>query len=170
MSGSYKSSSNTTSGGKSIRTTDGTTTHTWQFGADGSFTFPDSTVQHTAYVGQSTSGTTGVVDANCPAGVATVIFTASSGSVHTLKITAQAVGFETGVTDFADTHSADIMVVKNLRTGLGEASVYGVTYSSVSPLVIFDAQITGDVLEVTAQPTSSTNSIVVNSVGIEISV
>ena len=105
----------------------------------------------------------------CAPGVATVIYTASSANVRTVKITAQAVGFESGVVDFPDTHSADIMAIKNLRTGLGEASVYGVTYTSVNALVTFDAQITGGVLQVTAQPTSLTNSITVNTTGIEIS-
>lgn len=105
----------------------------------------------------------------CVPGVATVIYTASSANVRTVKITAQAVGFESGVVDFPDTHSADIMAIKNLRTGLGEASVYGVTYTSVNALVTFDAQITGGVLQVTAQPTSLTNSITVNTTGIEIS-
>jgi hypothetical protein len=101
-------------------------------------------------------------------GSATVIYTASSSNVGTVRITAQAVGFETGVTDFVDTHSADIMVIKNLRTGLAEASVYGVTYTSVNPLVTFDAQITDGVLEITAEPISLTNSITINTSGIEI--
>jgi hypothetical protein len=60
------------------------------------------------------------------------------------------------------------MALVNLRSGLGEASVYGVTYTSVNPLVTFDAQVTGGVLEITAQPTSLINSITVNSIGIEI--
>jgi hypothetical protein len=43
------------------------------------------------------------------------------------------------VVDFEDTHSADIIAIKNLRTGLGEASVYGVTYTSVNSLVTFES-------------------------------
>jgi hypothetical protein len=54
----YKSSSHTTIGGNTISTNDGTTTHNWQFGVDGRLTFPDSSVQTTAYTGQS-SGTSG---------------------------------------------------------------------------------------------------------------
>ncbi len=104
----------------------------------------------------------------CSPGSNTVIFTASMSTIMTLKVTAQAVGYETGVTDFTDVHSAEIVAVKNLRTGLGEASVYGVTYTSVNPLVTFDAQVTGNMLEVTAQPTSMVNNVTVNSVGIEI--
>ena len=97
-----------------------------------------------------------------------MVYTASSSTVGTLKVTAQAVGFETGVVDFEDTHSADIIAIKNLRTGLGEASVYGVTYTSTNPLVTFDAQVTGGLLQITAQPVSLTNNVTVNSVGIEI--
>ena len=114
--------------------------------------------------GGGTAGTTTV----CPPGVATVVFTASSSQVRTLKVVAQAVGFETGVIDFPDTHSADVMAIKNLRTGLGEASVYGVTYTSVGSLVTFDATVVGGVLCVTAQPISLVNSVTVNSIGIEI--
>jgi hypothetical protein len=113
-------------------------------------------------------GSAGPVDQVCVPGSATVIYTASSSNVGTVRITAQAVGFETGVIDFVDTHSADIMAIKNLRTGLAEASVYGVTYTSVNPLVTFDAQITDGVLEITAEPISLTNSITINTSGIEI--
>jgi len=105
----------------------------------------------------------------CLPGVTTVVYTASSAAVRTIKVVAQATGYETGVVDFQDTHSADIMAIKNIRTGLGEVQVYGVTYSSVAPLVIFDAQITGGVLEVTATPTSLMNPITVNTLAVEIS-
>jgi len=104
----------------------------------------------------------------CQPGSNTVVFTASSSDVRTIRLSAQAVGYETGVTDFTDVHGAEIMAVKNLRTGLGEASIYGVTYTSANPLVTFDAQVTGGLLKVTAQPTSSVNNVTVNSVGIEI--
>jgi hypothetical protein len=104
----------------------------------------------------------------CAPGSPTVVYTASSSQIRTLKVTLQAVGYETGVVDFPDTHSAEVMALVNLRTGLGEASVYGVTYTSVNPLVTFDAQVTGGVLEITAEPTSLVNSITVNSIGIEI--
>lgn len=104
----------------------------------------------------------------CAPGSATVVFTASSSSVRSLRVTVQAIGYETGVVDFPDTHSAEVLAVKNLRTGLGEASVYGIVYTSVNPLVTFDAQITGDVLEIVATPTSGVNSVTVNSSAIEI--
>ena len=48
----YKSSSHTTVGGTSIGTTNGDVSHNWQFGVDGRLTFPDATVQTTAYTGQ----------------------------------------------------------------------------------------------------------------------
>lgn len=104
----------------------------------------------------------------CPPGVNTVVYSASSTTVRTIRLTAQAVGYETGVLDFPDTHSAEVIAVKNLRTGLGEASVYGVTYTSVASLVIFDAQIAGGVLKIVAQPTSLVNSVTVDSIAIEI--
>lgn len=104
----------------------------------------------------------------CPPGVNTVIYTASSATVRTIKATVQAVGYETGVTDFPDTHSVEVVAIKNLRTGLGEASVYGVTYTSVNSLVTFDAQITAGVLEIVAQPASGVNSVTVKSIAIEI--
>ncbi len=104
----------------------------------------------------------------CPPGVNTVVYSASSTTVRTIRLTAQAVGYETGVVDFPDTHSAEVIAVKNLRTGLGEASVYGVTYTSVASLVIFDAQIAGGVLKIVAQPTSLVNSVTVDSIAIEI--
>lgn len=115
----------------------------------------------------SGGGTAGV-DTICAPGVTTVIYTANSTDVRTIKMTAQAIGFETGVVDFEDTHSADIIAIKNLRTGLAEASVYGVTYTSSSPLVTFDAQITAGVLQITAQPTSLTNVVTVKTTAIEI--
>jgi hypothetical protein len=49
----YKSSSHTTVGGTTIGTTNGDVSHNWQFGVDGRLTFPDATVQTTAYTGQS---------------------------------------------------------------------------------------------------------------------
>lgn len=104
----------------------------------------------------------------CPPGVDTIIYTASSSAVRTIKATVQAIGYETGVTDFPDTHSADVIAVKNLRTGLGEASVYGVTYTSVGSLVTFDAQVTLGVLKIVAQPASGVNSVTVKSIAIEI--
>ena len=104
----------------------------------------------------------------CAPGVATVIYTASAASARTIKLTAQAIGFETGVVDFEDTHSADIIAIKNLRTGLAEASVYGVTYTSSLPLVTFDAQITAGVLQITAEPASLTNAVTVKTTAIEI--
>jgi len=116
----------------------------------------------------SGGGSAGPANVLCAPGTPTVIYTASSSAVTTLRLTAQAVGFETGVTDFEDTHSADIMAIKNLRTGLGEASVYGVIYTSVNPLVTFDAQVTDGVLQVTAEPISLTNSLTINTSGIEI--
>lgn len=104
----------------------------------------------------------------CPPGVNTVVYSASTSSIQTIKIIVQAMGFETGITDFMDTHSADVMAVKNLRTGLGEASVYGVTYTSANPLITFDAQVTDNVLQIIAQPTSLVNNVTVNTLAIEI--
>lgn len=114
--------------------------------------------------GGGTAGPTTI----CAPGVDTVIYTSSSSTVRTIKATVQAVGYETGVVDFPDTHSAEVIAIKNLRTGLGEASVYGVTYTSVSSLVTFDAQIAGGVLKIVAQPTSLVNSVTVDSTAIEI--
>ena len=107
----------------------------------------------------------------CAAGVATVIYTASSDSVRTLRLTAQAIGYETGVTTYQDVHSADIMAVLVMRPQLLDVnvSVYGVTYTSVSPLVSFDAQVNlAGLIEITAQPTSITNSVTVKTTAIEI--
>lgn len=114
--------------------------------------------------GGGTAGPTTV----CPPSVNTVIYTASSSAVRTIKATVQAVGYETGVVDFLDTHSAEIMAIKNLRTSNGDASVYGVTYTSVNSLVTFDAQVIGGILKITAQPTSGVNSVTVKSIAIEI--
>lgn len=114
-------------------------------------------------------GAIGGPETVCPAGVDTVVYTASDPSIRTLKGTAQAVGYETGVTDFTDTHSADIMAVKNIRTNQGEVSVYGVTYTSVNPLVTFDATVNGDgLLQIVAQPTSVGNSVTITSITFEI--
>lgn len=104
----------------------------------------------------------------CEPAQATVVFTASSSTVTTLKVTAQARGFDTGFTDFEDVHSADMVVVKNVRTGLAEASVYGVTHTSSTALVTFDAQISNNLLQVVATPTSLTNSVTVKTTAIEI--
>lgn len=104
----------------------------------------------------------------CPPGTNTVIYTASSATVRTVKAVVQAVGYETGVTDFPDTHSAEVVAIKNLRTGLGEASVYGVTYTSANSLVTFDAQIISGILKIVAQPASGVNPVTVKSIAIEI--
>lgn len=113
-------------------------------------------------------GAIGGPETVCPAGVDTVVYTASDPSIRTLKGTAQAVGYETGVTDFPDTHSAEIMAVKNIRTNQGEVSVYGVTYTSVNPLVTFDATVNGEgLLQIVAQPTSVGNSVTITSITFE---
>ncbi len=144
----------------------GTTGEIWFQEGTQTLRFGDDTTPGGIPIGGS-GGTNGATTV-CTPGSPTVVYTASSSQVRTLKVTLQAVGYETGVVDFPDTHSAEVMALVNLRTGLGEASVYGVTYTSVNPLVTFDAQVTAGVLEITAEPTSLVNSITVNSIGIEI--
>jgi len=105
----------------------------------------------------------------CAPGVDTVIYSASV-SAFTVRLTAQARGYETGVVNYMDTHSADIMAVLITRPQLLDAdvSVYGVTYTSVAPLVVFDARVTGEVIEITATPTSPTNFVTVTTIATEI--
>lgn len=118
----------------------------------------------------SGGGTSGV-ETTCAPGVTTVVYTASSDSVRTLRLTAQAIGYETGVTTYQDVHSADIMAVLMMRPQLLDVnvSVYGVTYTSANPLVTFDAQVNlAGLIEITAQPSSLTNSVTVKTTAIEI--
>lgn len=111
-----------------------------------------------------TSGPTVV----CDPGINTVIFTASSSTVQSMKLVVQVQGYETGVVDFEDIQTCEIIAVKNSRLDTGDASVFGITYTSVNPLATFDAILVDDVLEVTVTPVSLTNGVTVNSLGFEI--
>lgn len=104
----------------------------------------------------------------CAPGVDTVVYTAATDTVRVIRLSAHAEGYETGVTDFPDVQGCDIMAVKNLRLGTGDASVYGVTYTSVNPLVTYAADVVDGKLVVTATPVSLVNTVTVNTVAFEI--
>jgi hypothetical protein len=118
--------------------------------------------------GVTTSG--GIIGAtvDCAAGKSTVIYTATLDTVRVIRLSVSAQGYETGVTDYQDVQGCEIVAVKNQRTQTGEATVYGITYTSANPLVSFDADWVNGFLVVTATPTGLTNPVTVNSVAFEI--
>ena len=136
-------------------TPDGTTA--WTFGGDGSLTLPNYSKQ---------------IDTNtvtCDAGADTVIYTSSGPSQMTIKLLLKIEGIE-GVNGTEDTQSTEMIVAKGNRNNNVVASVYGLVYTSESPLATFTAQWNGmlDRIEVYCRPTSLSNAVEVKTFAVEI--
>jgi hypothetical protein len=118
----------TTTDGKIQITTPGEGNNVWEFGTDGGLTFPDATVQTTAFTGITTVAKTGVADLNANDMSFEVTAVDESGVVTEVTITNtpniawQSNGAGTGVTvgDLSFTVQVD---------GSGNATVSGITSS-----------------------------------------
>lgn len=136
-------------------TPDGTTA--WSFGGDGTLTLPNYSKQ---------IDTTTIT---CDAGIDTVIYTSSGPSQMTIKLLLKVEGIE-GVNGTEDTQSTEIIVAKGNRNNNVSASVYGLVYTSESPLATFTAQWNeiSNRVEVLCQPTSLSNAVEVKTFAVEI--
>ena len=131
-------------------------TTAWAFGSDGTLTSPNGATQ------------TSIGSINCQAGVDTVVYTSSQAGIQTIKLVLQVEGTVTG--NVADTQSCEMIVAKGFRGSTVAASVYGVVYTSVSPLATFTADWNAVIsrVEITCQPASLTNNVTVKAVVTEI--
>ena len=134
----------------------------WQFGATGSLTFPDTSIQSTAFTGNISSlingdnqvvlGSTGALvypngalqrdtgSIACPGNASTMVYTTSSASnQHTMKLLIQVEGF-VGASEFWDTQACEMIIAKSFRANAIAETVYAVVHTSVAPLATFTAQ------------------------------
>jgi hypothetical protein len=104
---------------------------------------------------ESTSNTT-----QCNTGVPTVVFSSQNQFIHTMKLIIQVEGQETTSTD---TQACEMLVARSFRNNSVIGSVYGLTYTSNSPLATFNAayNATTNQIDITCTPTSLTNPVFV---------
>jgi hypothetical protein len=198
-----------------------TNTRSWSFNNNGSLTYPDNSIQVTAYTGTSWPSQVGqggkflttdgnvlswatvaggvsstnkltnngqevalspigilllpngatqqcTVDVNCQAGVDTVVFTSSAPGIQTIKLLLQAEGMQGS--GLNHTQSCEMVVTKGFNGPTVASSVYGLVYSSNTPLATFTAEWNASIsrVEVTCRPTSLTNNVAVKSFATEI--
>ena len=105
-------------------TPDGTTA--WAFSSDGTLSSPNGSLQKN----------TGPV--TCAGNTSTVVYTASGQYQHTIKLLIQVEGF-VGANDSFDTQACEMIIAKSFRANNVVASVYGIVYTSQSPLATFTA-------------------------------
>jgi hypothetical protein len=119
--------------------------YTWSFDSTGKLTSPNDVVQNA-------SGSV-----TCNAGAPTVIYTATSSGKSTLKLLIQVEGIEVLGQQW-DTQSCEMVVARGLRNNNVVGSVYGLAYTSASPLATFNAiwNISTSRIEITCTPTSLT--------------
>jgi hypothetical protein len=122
--------------------------HSWKFENSGSLVKPNAVVE-------STSNTT-----QCNTGVPTVVFSSQNQFIHTMKLIIQVEGQETTSTD---TQACEMLVARSFRNNSVIGSVYGLTYTSNSPLATFNAayNATTNQIDITCTPTSLTNPVFV---------
>lgn len=123
---------------------------------DGSVTYPgDITQSHQ----DSTT---------CPAGVNTVIYTATGQYQHAIKLFVMVEGAIDGESIW-QTQACDIIAVKGYVDNVVHITAYGITYSSAATLATFDGQwnATTSRIEITCRPTATVNSVVASVHAIE---
>jgi len=179
-------------GGLRVRTFYGTGFEkSWTFNTDGSVTFPDASVQSTAFTGTSDKLTNGLnevtLDASgavtypntalqrdtgtvsCPGNASTVVYASvPESNRHTIKLLIQVEGFEDANLAF-DTQACEMIIAKSFRANALAASVYGVVHTSVAPLATFTANwnsLTGSVEVLCTTP--GANSVNVRTFATEI--
>jgi hypothetical protein len=106
---------------------------------------------------------------SCAAGVDTVIYSTSSASKFSVRLFVQVEGLEAPSLNW-DTQSCDIIAVRGYRNDTVQVSVFGLTYTSSLPIATFDGQWnpTTSRLEITARPSSLSNSVVASVHAIEL--
>jgi len=124
----------------------------WRFNGDGSFQKPNSVYETTSN------------NVTCNPGGPTVILSSINSNIHTIKLIIQVEGVETSVN--YDTQSCEMLVVRSYRNNSVVGSVYGLTYTSNSPLATFNAAYnnTTNQIDVTCTPTSGINPVFVRLV------
>lgn len=142
----------------------------WQFGEDGSLTLPAS-----GNIRQNLSFTR-TTSATAAAATATVVWSANQDWTSAIKLTIQVEGRVTGDSTGWHVQTSEATIASrgyaNNINGYGdpEMSVYGIIYTSVSPLATFEVQrnATTRLVELVATGTDLNNNIIVSIHSVEI--
>jgi hypothetical protein len=139
----------------SINTDNGN--HSWRFTKTGEFQFPN-------YVKQTNFGSV-----FCQPNVDTVIYTGTDQYQHTFKLLLQVEGSDSG--QAWDTQSCEMMVAKSFINDKVAGSVYGLVYTSNSPLATFTTRwnAISNRVEVLCRPSSTSYPVTVRSFATEMS-
>lgn len=107
---------------------------------------------------------------NCLPGQATVVYTSSAEFDHALRIFVLAEGLEEGGAPDWETQACDIIAVKGYNVDDVNVSVFGVTYTGLAPLAVFDGQWNSETsrIEITCTPVSTIDPLDVSIFAIEI--
>lgn len=98
---------------------------------------------------------------HCAANTSTVIYSATSANVVSLKLFIQIEGDEDGDSSGWHTQAADMIVVKRLNTTTVQSTVFGRTYSSAAPLASVASQwnTSTNRIEITALPATTSTYV-----------
>jgi hypothetical protein len=124
------------------------------------------------YINKITYGDESVVNyqdnTTCPPGVDTVIYTSTGQYQHAIKLFVIVEGNQGDVT--WETQACDIVAVRGYTNDIVSVSVYGLTYSSTTPLATFDGQwnATTNRIEIICQPTDVAESVYVSVHALEL--
>ena len=94
----------------------------------------------------------------CAGNASTVVYTASDGLQHTIRLLIQVEGNEGAAVDW-DTQACEMIVAKSWRANDIAATVYGIVHTSVAPLATFTAlwnALTNRVEVICATPSANT--------------
>ncbi len=107
---------------------------------------------------------------SCPAGIPTIIYTASGQYKNAVRLFVLAEGLEDGGGPNWETHACDIIAVKGYNIDDVNITVFGVVYSGSLPLVTFDGSWNSllNRLEITCTPESIANGVTVSVFATEI--
>ena len=125
------------------------TSYSWSFNNSGTFTKPNNVYENTTNT------------VTCNPGGPTVILSSVNSSIHTMKLIIQVEGRETSLN--YDTQACEMLVARSYRNNNVIGSVYGLTYTSNSPLATFNAAYnsTTNMIDVTCTPTSAQEPVYV---------
>jgi hypothetical protein len=121
-------------------------THYWQFGTNGTLSYPNTALQR---------DTVGV---QCLGNASTVVYTGSASNQTTIKLLIQVEGNVGAAVDW-DTQSCEMIIAKSWRADDVAATVYAVVHTSVAPLATFSAEwnaLTSRVEVLCATPSANT--------------
>lgn len=160
----------------SISSTDGVVTNNWLFDVGGETILPGSLqISDTGHIRQKNSFIR-TTTASAPAATATVVWSANQDWTSAIKLTIQVEGNVTGDSTGWHVQTCEATIASrgyaNGIAGYGdpEMSVYGIIYTSVSPLATFEVQrnATTRLVEVVATGTDLNNNIIVSIHSVEI--